>query len=263
MKAVKDVLLNIDRLIREGEHSLANDLLNQVLQHKIAREFLVDVASFARRLSRATVGVKLLNPIVRPPDTKKMEASIEERVEYAGCLIRLGIFREALLILDTVVPKALPRSLLFRAFAHIGQWDFLKSKSCLELFLQQSDISFYESLVAKVNLALGYVFNGAYADAKLLLDELCETTLGTNNQLLYSNCLELAAQTAILSGEFAKAENLLAKAEKALVSSDTIDAFFIKKDRCILDLYRTKNSKSAIDQIKIIKKSPRRGLLFN
>ena len=121
MKIAKSTFSELDRLIREGQHAIADKQLNEILKMDIPREFLFEVAAISRRLSRSEIGVGLLNPIVRPPVTKPIVATNEERAEYAGCLIRLGIFKEAHSILDTVPSEAHPRSLLFRAFAHIAQ----------------------------------------------------------------------------------------------------------------------------------------------
>jgi hypothetical protein len=253
MKIEKLAISEIDRLIREGNHAVAEKLLNAILQTEIPREYLFEVAALARRLSRSEIGVGLLNPIVRPPATKQIEATIEERAEYAGCLIRLGIFKEAHSILDTVSPTSHPRSLLFRAFAHIARWDFEKSGACLDAFMKKPGLDPYEVLIAKVNMAVGHVFLEDFKKASVLLDELCVTTLETKNLLLYSNALELAAQTAILSGDYSLAEKLLAQANQALASSDTIDAFFLKKDNAILQLFKSKKNKAGIQSVVSVK----------
>ena len=257
MKIDNNLFIFIDRLIREGQHAQASRTLDEILQSEIPREFFYQVAAVSRRLSRSEIGVKLLNPIVRPPATKVIVSTDAERAEYAGCLIRLGIFKEAHAVLDTVNPEVFPRSLLFRAFAYIARWDFEKSKKYLEDFMNTKNKDFYEVLIAKVNLSVGLVFLEEYENASLLLSELCEVTLETKNMLLYANSLELAAQSAILGGHYADADNYLSAAMKALTSSETIDAFYLKKDQAILNLFRSKNGKKEIQHLMKIKEEAR------
>jgi tetratricopeptide (TPR) repeat protein len=260
MKPNKSDLTEVDLLIRIGDHQNAKIRLNLVLHKEIPREYLAEIASLTRRLSRSEIGLALLNPIVRPPATKHIVSTEAERAEYAACLIRLGILKEAHTILDTVTPDSYPRSLIFRAFSYIAQWDFEKSETCLNEFIKKSDVHSYEVLIAKVNLAVGYVFLENFKKGNGLLDELSSITLETKNLLLYSNVLELKTQMAILSGRYSQADKILKEATQILISSETIDAYFLKKDQAILNFFKSFDGvklnfkPSDLEDILIVKK---------
>lgn len=258
MKFEKSMLTTIDSLIRNGKHGIANEHLNHLLHLETPREDMHAVAALARRLSRSEIGISTLNPIVRPSGRKPTIATDQEKTEYAACLIRLGALNEALLLLDTISIQIHPHALMFRAFAHIARWDFKKSGICLEDFIRLSPEASYDVLIAKVNLAVGYVFLEEYHKAIPLLEELCEITQRTGNLLLHSNSLELLAQAFITKGDYSRAEVYLERAENVLVTSDTIDAFFVKKSRAILKLFKNSASDSSLRDIRAIKEEARK-----
>jgi hypothetical protein len=235
----------IDSLIRSGDHLKAEAQLEKIINQVIPREFLWKLASLSRRLSKSEKGIRLLNPIVRPSAKKPMTALPHEKVEYAACLIRIGLLSEAHELLDQVEHHAVPQSFLYRAFAHMALWDFASSNEALLKFIASPGISDYEILIAKVNLAVGWVFDENVEKSKPLLNELLGTTKKSNNLLLYCNTLELAAQQELTQANWALAEQYLDLADKALNSPNTFDAFLIRKKRATLEVLRgNTNSKN-------------------
>jgi tetratricopeptide (TPR) repeat protein len=253
MKFDKTKLHSIDKLIRTGHHGQAAQLLDEVLATRIPRPHLFEVAGLCRRLSRSQTGIALLNPLVRPSEKKPVEATEEERIEYAACLIRLGGLNEAFRLLESVSPERHASSLLFRGFAHIARWDFLRAAEFLLAFLAHPHHSAYDALVARVNLGLGYVFLEDRKRAAPILREAVESAEAGGYRLLHSNALELLAQAHILREDYAKARQALNEAESLLDSSSTIDAFFIQKDKAVLALLESPDraaSLRALDKIR-------------
>ncbi len=247
-------LNQLDLLIRKGFHAEANAQLNLILTGHITRTDLLGLAGIARRLSRSQLGLKLLNPIVRPPATKPVVATESEKIEYAACLIRCEMLQEAHAILDEISADQYPQVSMFKAFAHIARWDFEQSAIYLKDFLKKSSSDTYESLIAKVNLAVGYVFLEDIQQAAPILQELKEITFKEKNFLLYSNTLELLGQAEMLLGNYVQAERYLVDAASVLPQSDTLDLFFVQKTQAAVMLFKTRNSKAAIQNMLSLKK---------
>jgi hypothetical protein len=253
MVDVKGAILTIDGLIRQGSHTEANSELNRLLLTKFRRTEAAPIAALARRLSRSEIGVKLLNQYVRPSAKKMTQATDEEKAEYAACLIRIGVLSEAQELLNQVSIKQVPRSLLFRAFGHMALWNYDKSSKALTEFLSLPNLEPYDVLIAKVNLAVGFAFDGDHERGAPLVTELIEITKTTGNNLLLSNALELRAHLEILKRNWLTAERTLVEAAHVLKSPDTYDAFLVRKKIATLEILKKPGDEKAIEYINSIK----------
>lgn len=247
-KYLKDQALSIDLKIRMGDQTGALVSLQTVLERKVAREYRVEFAALARRLSRSEWGVALLRASVRPPARSNIKATDAEKSEYAACLIRLGALDEALTLLSEVSVANVPRSLLFIAFAHIARWNFTKSGEALTALLSREDIDEYDRLIAQVNLLVGLAFLGQAGAALKLAEQITAVTGPRKLGLLHSNALELAAQAAMSAELFDEARMFLREASRS-IAGETIDAFFIQKSQAVL-LYLSERTTRAREHLE-------------
>lgn len=249
-----DKLNEISTLITRGLHGVALRELKNMDIHSIPRGHKTLAASLLRRLGLSIRAIQLLNPIIRPSSRRPIEATDSEKLEYSANLIRLGGRREALDLMQSIDPQKLPKKHLFQAFAHIAEWDYQKSNHELKNLLLHPLAEEYDQQIARVNLVLGYIFQEDYSQAYEILDSLIPDTLQKKQALLHSNSLELLAQIQILEKKYQQARQTLIQAQNSLVSSHTIDAFFIKKDFAILRAIETSgdlsHAKKYIYQIK-------------
>jgi hypothetical protein len=184
------------------------------------------------------MALRVLNPIVRPSARKQGNPTGEEKAEYAASLTRAGAVSEALTILETIDPTAVPTALLYESFALVTQWRYTETIPLLERYLASKGLSDYQRLVGQVNLAAAMVAERRHEDARPMLDALAEETRRLGLSLLHGNSLELSAQNAILAKRWRDAEAFLGRAEAALAKSGGLDELFVRKWRAVLSLLR-------------------------
>ncbi len=228
----------VDRQVREGAHLAAAKAFEKLLLEDPPRSHRVELSALARRLGRSQIALGLLRPYVRPSERSQVVATDAERAEYAGALIRIGMLAEAHQLLDLVNPSEYPRSLLFRAFAHVSRWEFAQSELPLRQLLAFPEADPYDKLVAEINLAASLNFNRKDAELEFLLAQLADRTRASKNWFIYSTALEFLADLRISQDRWGEASRYLQEAEALLRSSDTIDALLLRKQRARLELKR-------------------------
>ena len=231
---------DIEDYIRSGNASAARTQLKQVAKGKIPRRDRLKLATFARRLSRPELGMQLLHRLVRPSGGVPCQATEEEKVEYAACLLRIGAGRESLEILKAVNTKLFPESLLFQAFALVSQWEYRASIPVLQSYQETPDLTPYQRAVGDANLAAALVYERE-ENAKSFVDELLQRCQSQGYQLLIGHLLMMEAEDAIFHEHWNKAESYLNDAKSLLSHDETLESLFIQKWRVILKLYRDKN----------------------
>lgn len=181
------------------------------------------------------LGLQILHPVVRPEDSALPDepSTPEEIVEYAGNLIRAGLFVEAVALLSRREAQKIPQAFLFRAFAAVSQWDYAESREWLERYLALSAVSPYDRLVAEVNLADSLVSDEMLSSAKPLLDRLESETRAGGHRLLLANVLKYRARVAILEKDFAQGDRLLAALTDFMEEFALLDKIFLAKWKAI------------------------------
>ena len=243
----------INSLIVEGKSAPARAKLRALVSKKVAPNHRVQVASFARRLSLPLIGLSILNPIVRPTGRSSLKPTPQEVAEYAATLSYIGASEEAIALLKTLNPTAIPQSLLFLAFAHFSRWEYAEALPHLQKYVSSPLLTDYQRLVGKVNLLAALVYERQLKEALPLIVELLKLTTDGNYYLLLGNTLELAAQLSIANGNFKEARHYLKSSLKALEHSDSWDSFFVSKWEVIAELIESKASKKSLVHLNEIR----------
>jgi hypothetical protein len=197
----------------------------------------------------------LLAPVVNPPAKKPVRAQEREKAEYAAALIRVGASREARAILRELSPLRTPQVSLYLAFALFTSWEYRDAIPILRQYLD-SPLDPYQRVVGNVNLASALVHEGYHAEALNCLQSLEAETERGGWRALYGNTLERLAELSIQKRDWTSAERYLRLAEQAVAHAGGFDAFFVRKWRAILQLYR--NPRAAIETLDAFRTEARR-----
>lgn len=223
-----------DDLIRRGRGQRVRNELRDLRREKIDRSEMVRLANLAWRVDYASFGVRLLNPLVRPSSRRPFQCTPEEKTEYAVCLIKMGAQHEGRELLETVPAELVPRSLLFRAFALIAEWDYQAATPLLRQYTALPSLDDYQRLVGRLNLAEALIYEEAFAPAAREL-ALAHRAVAGNPQyrLAQGKIAELFAQSAIRQRRWEEAERHLEQASGLLEAGEALSEFFIEKWRAI------------------------------
>lgn len=222
-------LQEIDGWIRGGEIRRAQLALKDAATSKWDRAEKPTLASLAWRAGVPLVGIRLLNPIVRPSAKKPVQATSVEKKEYAACLIRIGATEEAGAILGKLSAERDPQVWLYRTFASVARWEYAETIPWLKAYLASPALSDYQRLVGEANLAAALVYERRFNEADSVLAPLIEATRRQGARLLLGSALDLAAECQIAQKRWEQAEKSLEHAEAALRETETLNAFFLRK----------------------------------
>jgi hypothetical protein len=67
----------LDQKIRHGDIKFVQNELDGLELERVPNRYAARIASLARRVSRGSLGVDILYPIVRPRDSKKAKATVK------------------------------------------------------------------------------------------------------------------------------------------------------------------------------------------
>lgn len=262
MTRVDEALLaRMNDSIRNGQGRVARRILRESQLTGVQRKHRAALANIARRADLPNLAVTLLNPLVNPAGRQGAlnrlggrGATDTEKAEYAAALASIGAADEALRLLGEVDPIRAPVSLLYRAFALFGAWDYESSLPLLEQYVRSPGISEYECLVGKVNLAAALVHVGQLDRAEPMLSELTEASQANRYRLLLGNVLEVRAQGAIRMRDWKSAERLLSSGRAALGKSGGLGWFFIRKWEAVLALRRPRRGPPDLESLAELKR---------
>lgn len=223
----------IDQLIRSGEMAQVSTKLRNISLKSIPREHVAAMASLARRAQLFKTTMRWLNPLVRS-ERPSIQANLEEKLEYAFLLQKLGALEEAREILTEIDPQKHPQALLCTVGCLIAEWDYAASIPLLEVYVQHPGLSLYQRLVAQVNLAAALIYEKRWEEAERLLKFVGREAQSNNHSMLHGNCLELAAQIAILKSSWSQAESALTAATRVFGASAAVGNLWVRKWRAIL-----------------------------
>lgn len=243
----------ISEWIKEGKIPAAQAALKALPLETVPRKMMQIVASLAKRALMPELGIKLLNPIVRPTRNAPATASDLEKVEYASCLTRIGAAEEALELLKRVASKDMPEALLCEAFARVNQWGYAEAIPLFTRCCRSSLFDEYQRMVAKVNLVSALIYERRHQEATPLIGELLEQTKEDQHMLLRINTLHFAAVNAIFQGNWKLARELLIQEEAVIAHPGSLEAFFLRKWNTILRLLEQGPSSSALKGLHFIR----------
>lgn len=254
---VDQLIAEFEELIRQGQPGRVREAISRVKASEVSRPYLASLANIARRVGRAELALRLLHPVIRPKAPLREPATSKEKAIYASALARIGAPQEAIQILENIVDDRTPDVLLFLSFAHIHQWNYSAAAVSLEQYVQCEEITDYESIIGKLNLAAAYQFTGKVKQKWILLSEILEATQKNNWVRLRSSALELAGQAAISSGDWEDAKRYLAEARMLVPATDGDLA--IRKWDALLELKRSGPEPSVVERVRQIRVEARNG----
>ncbi|MCM2322169.1 MAG: hypothetical protein NDJ90_02800 [Oligoflexia bacterium] len=230
----REILNQIDESIRQGQTRKAAARIQALCEEssRLPRKDRLELARLARRAFIPALGILLLRPFVRPSASAVVEATPEERLEFAACLIWVGARSEGRELLAELDPRAHPERDLFTSFALFSVWDYRAAVPLLRRYVRHPALAPYARLVGKANLAAALVHERSLAEAQELLAELEAATREGGHSLLLRNILKLEAERAVYARDRARADRALDEA-LALAGNSPEDALFVEKWRAI------------------------------
>ena len=227
----------IETRIRRGDHQAARNDLRRIGPREISRQNVTRFAGLLRRVDLIQKAVRLLNPIVRDPQTLT-HATDMEWMEYACLLVRLGAIHEAREILSKVDSQRFPEALLYFTFTLTPEWRYAETIGPLETYISMAPDRPYQQLIVKVNLIAAYLFCGRLIEAKPLIERARLEAEKGEYWFLLGSIHELAAQWAIATDQFVIAEQSLEHATRLLQKTGTTESLYAEKWRIVLQFLR-------------------------
>jgi hypothetical protein len=230
-----------DTEIRSGQAHTVSKRLIGINLTRVPRIWRLPLAQICRRVGLWNLGLTLLARLVYPVNSRaSADASANELAEYGMLLLRIGATNEAESLLRKVDSEKAPEVLQYRALVSMTRWEFEKAIPYLNLFLS-SKPSAYAALVGRVNLALAYVENSQYHQARKILDETIRESLDEGHKRMLCSSLAYRAQLHIQDRNFEAAKLDIETGERYLESAKTGDRLLFLKWKLILDGLESKS----------------------
>jgi len=239
---LKLLLEQAEERIISGQIPEAATLLSKISLNKIPRAEHVRASRLFRRTGAFDLSLRLLLPVVRPKAAILQPATPEEIAECAIALQRSGSLEEACELLEKVSPADVPEALLYKSIFRFSEWDYRGGVKHLLQLLNVCERGSYLQRLAQLNLASAFVVEESFQEAEALLSDLRASTSERGEYLMFCNSLEVSAQVAIFTGDYAKAEEFLTQAEAVVKGAKTLDALWVMKWRAIAQAFRQKST---------------------
>ncbi|NQZ02794.1 MAG: hypothetical protein HRT45_19195 [Bdellovibrionales bacterium] len=143
------------------------------------------------------------------------------------------------------------KTILYKAYIHIMQWQYKQSLVYLNEYINRSDISPYERLIAQTNVAAAHIFEGEYESADKVLKLLRGKTLQGGHSLLFSNAYELSAQVQLAFGENKSAQEFLDKGF-SIAKGGSSAHLYLEKEQALLKA-ETSGAEEAIRLLQAVR----------
>jgi len=227
MAANSILVEQVNSLLRRGEAEAAIAELTKLNIADISQDHAVSFANLCRRAGLVSLGLKILNPMVR--DSSNRKPTHAERAEYAALLYRNGSITEALQLLNQCSVKEAPESLLYKAFCSVDQWNFSQAVTNFEAYLEKP-LPEYQKNLALVNYASSLLAAEDLKKANQQLDLVIQQMEGRDEyQRLLGNVYELKAQCLFQTGSFEQCRAWLKKARANIPEGFANDSLYIEK----------------------------------
>ncbi len=245
----EQLVQSLDQLIKSGAGDEALELLAQLRISEIPRSQRIFLAEAARRLNQNHLGLRILNPIVRPKvEMPSQVASGREKACYASLLIRIGALPEAKRWLEGVSSQETPEVDLYLAHFYVAQWDYRAAHFHLCKYGESTSLSSYQRALNQLNIASCLVSLARNSEAMEVLDSLRNTNQIDEWKLILGNSYELSAQIYLSEKDFVNTRTHLENGRVLLLKAGGRSPFFVKKWMGILDLIEGKSD--AISQLQ-------------
>ncbi len=199
----------------------------------------------------AKYALNILNPIVRNSTSKP---SIEETIEYATCLCRVGLIDECIVLLNNIATEPHPEIQFELAAAYMSKWEFSESIPYLIKYLKFKELSIYKICVGEINLAASYLYTGEKEKAESLLKELIVKAKDNNFNLLRGNALELCGEIALENRDFDRARALFEESAEQLQSANPRYRLYLEKWKVIIKMLKESGSKNSMLECQTLRK---------
>ncbi len=223
------LLKDIELAVREGRVPSVRPTLASLNAAQVPEEFRLAFAKLCRRVGLNDVGIRLLTPL-------KTQNNKEVAAEYAVLLQRAGVLDESLKMLKSIPRTEVPEADLYEAFCHFNRWEYQEALPLLRNYLSQN-ISPYDHLVGKVNLAAALTACDEFKEARELLAENIQQSRSEGNRRLEGNCYEILAQIQIIEKQFSEAKSSLEQAHLILGGENTVAELSVLKWTSVLNAY--------------------------
>jgi len=250
-KCKNHFLKTLEEGVRAGRIAEVRVEVQKCLQGRISREDKVYLGQLLRRVGKSDQSLRLLNRIVRPPQRKRSDASVDEMIEYAAALIQLGALNEAEMLLAPISANELDRMLQL-SFLHFRRWEYQKAMHLLESYCKDPRLSDYAGILGRVNLLAAYVYENQFDKAWSLLKGLESERKIKDLIRIQKNIFEIKFQLLIREGNLHKAQKMIDSSEsKAEIL--TVEDLFFSKWKWILSIKKKSlNRAQALRQKKIL-----------
>lgn len=240
-------IIYFDNLIKSGSISIVRYELKKISKKEIPRSHYGAIANIARRVQMPYFVLKLLSGIIRPEKINFEPANDYEKAMYATALSRIGSFKEADEIYQSLDFSKNSQFLLFRALFFMEQWDYSRAIWPLRLFLRNSDLDEYSQKLGYLNLAASLNAAGFEGEAqRLLLERIPHFE---QSALLYGNFLELLGQTYFFQKNFSEAKKWLNQALDRFKKMSSHFEIFARKWMLLTEIEESGNQSKGIDNL--------------
>ncbi len=233
----KELIQKAEQCLINGQIAQATNYLEDIPLNKVPRSEMAKTARVFRRIGMVDPALHILHPIVRPSAPLKKAATSQELLEYALCLQHVGAIDEACEVLESVPFQKAPQALLYKTVFRFAEWDYRRGIHHLIRLINLCPRDSYLNRLAQLHLATAFVAEEKYEEAATILSELQEATSLKGEYMIFCNSLEVSAQVAIYTKNFAAAEACLSEAAAILESARALDPMWVSKWRAILQAY--------------------------
>ncbi len=247
----------IETLIRSGNQKKALELLERLSPQNVPARLVLRASNLLVRAGLEKMSARILHPVMFN-DHVKPEAKIA--AQYALTLQQLGAYNEALRILEKIDFEKVAEANLFYAFGLMTKWEYEAAVPYLRSYLKFAEITVYQSLVAKTNLAQALILSNQLENVEDLLSEVFAEAEKNKFLLLAANSLELRAQLLFVKGQFLEALEFLNSSDQKLESSPERYKLMVEYWKVICNYSLNPTKKEAVSSfLELRKKSVDRG----
>lgn len=246
---------HVDELIKNGKIRQSQIELKKLKRAEVPVKDWYIMANLARRAQMPLMVLKWLSPIVRAK-TEYFKSFEEPKLRslYANALTRIGGFKEAKELLNSISPSDDSQVHFYKSLLNLQQWDHRQAIVNLKTYLKTSNLSQYSIKIGKLNLAAAYTGEGLYIEALTVINDLILSL--DKGSLLYANCLEVQGQCLFQLKRFDEAENTLKNSLSSFGKQNHSYKFYAQKWLLFTKIF-SKNGidKESIQELSQFKKS--------
>lgn len=254
---ISTLIAEMDQLLRLGRFQDVREKLQRGKWTKCSASDRLTISQFARRANLPYLTLKLLGPTIHPSRLGPTTASDEEKLEYAGALIKVHALGEAKRILETIDPLAHPRTYLYLTFAHVATWEYEQTIPLLKAYLESPKVSSFDKYPGRLNLAAALIYVKDYASAEKVLDDTLKPAMDEGAKIVCAHVRQLMGQSAVVQKNYPEARHQLALAKELYGGERTQDQFFVEKWQALCSLYESNGSAQSLILLQNIRQKAR------